>query len=442
MPPAYNQAASWEELNEYGTPFSTNPWDLRSHPAIAQDAKNDFTTVLPVCAAANSVGCIEVPQYSMDAGQTWSSAQQVASPGQRHYAWGREIDGSIELLKTSTYAANPSKGLFQGVVPNFWTLPGATHSLGEGYVINAVLHSKVAAGSNVAKVFAIDILANAGSYTVDTIGTCKYWVEDTAETFGVHPGYCYEAVNMPANLDLRVSVRLGNRLNELSGWFDGRLKDPVINFGTAKAGVLSVEGQPVQVNYMQTPNIPKSSKLYDVPPAIEKSQLPMGTRGGYSARDGLMGFIKFASVIPAKADVQNTVWRMSSWQQAVGISKCKSNPGVQGVVLSNATTYSSAPPSLNALTGNLSFQVASTHLNPDGSNNIGEYRLLLQQKLVKCIWGSNLTGAASISVVDSDGSTELATTSFGSVNGWAQFYAAGFHYSRAKIVMKLIAKKK
>ncbi|MFM6963841.1 MAG: hypothetical protein ACKOWJ_06255 [Micrococcales bacterium] len=447
-PGAKKQAWFWAENAAASTPFSANPWDASLTPWMAAHAKEDFPTVLALCVAPSDLGCISDISYSLDAGSTWQKPVQELSPGQRSFIDGHWTGSAWEYLFTSNYLADASKGLFQSVSPNYFALPGADNSIGNHYFINAVVHSAVAAGSKKAVMQGIDLLVQAGKATEP--GFKQTFCDDPDKTFieaskpqtqNTPNGYCFEAVNIPSNVRFRMSVNLGTRLSELSGWFDGRLGNPSIDFGTAKAGVISVEGDPVSVDYAQTKSIDSSSKLYDVTPEIEKLQGDYGTRGVLEPRNGMATFTKTSSIIPLKAAATNTVWRIQSWKQQVGISKCKSNPGVQGIVLTNAMTYSPTPPTLNALTGDMSFQVASAHQNPDGTLNKGEYRLLLQQGLVKCIWGSKLTGSASISVTDNNGASEVATTSLGTSNGWTQFYAVNFHYSKATIKVRLNTKK-
>jgi hypothetical protein len=249
-----------------------------------------------------------------------------------------------------------------------------------------------------------------------------------------------QTVNLPENLKLRVKVRLGERISELSGWFDGRIKDAEVDFGQVEPGVISVEGNPVTVSTISTSEIPKSDPLYPMDQRSKDADaLARGLHETAFGRDGLATYKRVESRILEKAVSTNTYWRLSSWSQTDGQLQCPAAKGVLGVAMTNATTYDPKAPTWNASTNSLDFQVASSHLMEDGSLNQGYYRLLISEAYAKCLWGSNATKrSAAISVLGSDGTTEVATTTFGGSNGWIHFDAAGYHYSSPKIVVKLL----
>jgi hypothetical protein len=137
----------------------------------------------------------------------------------------------------------------------------------------------------------------------------------------------------------------------------------------------------------------------------------------------------------ASAEV-DTVWKISSWTRDVGIDECASNPGIQGIIITNATTYSPNPPAFDAQTGELNFRVASTHYLPDGVTlNRGYYKLILQEKLADCLWGAGNAAAASISVKENSGAANIADTSIQTMNGWVTFTATNFHFSAPEILI-------
>lgn len=433
MPPKLTFAQAWAENFGQSTPMSENPFDSRNSTSNQMVLGGDFQTVLGLCQSEAEVGCIDPIQFSLDGGTTWKSAIPLQSPGQRFFKFGGYISANNwDLAFTSTYDANPSQGLLRAVPPNYWQLPGAENAAGDTYMINAVASSALLAGK--ASLKGLDLIATAGKATMTSnVANCPYW---NVQTSGIkvddptHPGYCFEPVNLPTNLRLRVSVQLGNRLGELKGWFDGRINDPNIDFGTATPGVITVEGSPMAVDYTETVDIPKGDPLYGGSANTEEGQIAFGTRGIEQPRTGLALYKQYLSKIPDAAAAQNTVWRISSWNDsAMASNRCSSTPGVQGIVISNATTYDPAPPTLNAQDGSLNFTVAAPHLNPDGTPNQGIYRLFVQKALAKCLWGSDVNGSATISVTDGDGTQDAAITTMGESNSWVHFSATGFHYS-------------
>jgi hypothetical protein len=439
LPPAYTQVNAWLDSNTNSVPFSTNPWDSRNSVQNQNQMMRDFTTVLPVCASENSIGCVLGVEYSTDNGETWSKAKQLVSPGQRNYAFGRiGQDGKWDIAKSSIYPADPSKNLWQSEQPAYWELLGANHSLGNHYFINATVHSS-ADYANKSIINGIELSANAGEVRNISGIDCHYWLTEVDKADTARSDYCFEAVNMPTNLSLRMKVNLGSRIKELSGWFDGRLDNAVIDFGKLKAGQLVVEGKAVSINYVQTNPIKKGEPGYTVPADLEKMQaaINVGIREISNSRDGIDKFINLLPYMPDKAFIQNSVWRLNSWQASGSILGCGATSGLQGIVLSNATAYDSSGPRLNSSSQAIDFHVASSHLNPDGSLNLGTYTLMLQEKIAKCIWGESLSGQASVSVSDVDGVQTIATSSFVTKNGWAIFKAEGFHFSAPTISVKL-----
>jgi hypothetical protein len=432
-PPVDTQVATWMESNTSSTRFSFSPFDERNSATNRQQALNSFDTVLGVCAPTNNVGCIESVRYSAD-GFTWYTATLARNLDQRFWAYYNMTDSQGEAHQlTSTWPADPARGLFQASLPNEFSLPNAPHAIGSEYLINATAISKVVDG--VARMQGIELEAIAGRVKTDS-AECDYW---RVETSIVQPRnyYCYEPVDLPENLQLEVNVELGSRISELSGWFDGRLMNPSITFGNATSpGRISVKGSPLKVNYFETAPIPKGHSLFDVPDYVNEIQKQggIGTRGSSSPRTGLNSFLRLESFVPNASAEIDTVWKLNSWTNNVGISQCASNPGIQGIIITNATTYSPNPPSFDALTGNLNFQVASTHFLPDGtSTNLGYYKLFLQEKLANCLWGTSDISSAAITVKEPSGVANQATTSAEKVNGWLSFTASNYHYSAPKI---------
>jgi hypothetical protein len=156
--------------------------------------------------------------------------------------------------------------------------------------------------------------------------------------------------------------------------------------------------------------------------------------------DGIQNWNKYASKIVETAAATNTYWRLSSWLDgSQNQYSCPNVTGVKGVVLTNAAAYTPSAPAWNRSTGALDFEVASTHLKANGEANEGFYDLLLNDKIAKCIWGAGVTGGkASISVINADGTPQVATTTFAISGGWAKFKAYGYHYSKPQISVNLI----
>jgi hypothetical protein len=98
------------------------------------------------------------------------------------------------------------------------------------------------------------------------------------------------------------------------------------------------------------------------------------------------------------------------------IRSCLSNSkDLTGIVTTNAGMYISSPPTFNKETQSLDYKVSSPHLNEAGKPNVGNY----------------------VSIVSSDGSSQVATTAVSERNGWLYLSANGFNYSSPTVRVKL-----
>lgn len=435
LPPENNWKLTWSDSLHNGLFFSTDPRletlseTNRSQVALA------YKTVLGLCDQNVVVGCISKIRYRLNG--EWEEPRPLVSPGQRKHAFGSlAAPGSPnkwDIAETAVYQANESQGFFRAVEPNLFALEKAPHKFGTEYWINAVTTSTFANGKS--KLNGLDISVWATKVVNNCTETeLDVRVETTRGTF------CNYVVNFPIDLEMEIEVNLGQRISELSGWFDGRITDPQIDFGEKAPGLISVRGKPSVVSSAMTNFIPKGDSLYEVPQVVEDAQRPYGTLGSFISRvDGFENWLKFSSKIRDLSSGTNTYWRLSSWDDQVrGRYGCSEAKGVLGVVLSNAIAYTPGAPNYDRANSTLKFQVAAPHLKADGSQNVGFYDLLIKESVAKCLWGNDMAAnKAEISVTNADGSAQVATTTFAVSNGWAKFKAYGFHYSNPAIAVKL-----
>ncbi len=431
MPPKQNLVKYWTDSTNPGVFFSTDPFDPSLSEQNRTNVQSGFKTVLGVCESEADEGCLRSVQFNVNG--EWSDAKLLTSPGQRSYAFGGITkDLKWDVVNSKTYAADPAKGIYRASQPNLFEVTNAAHRLGNQYWVNAVLTSQISSGK--AKIKGLDISA----WAVRIDPNCKSDGNLSYIPIAPRGGYCQYLVNLPSSISIRVSVDLGTRLSELSGWFDGRVMNPEIDMGVTQPGVLTVEGSPIEVSSAITSQIPKGDPLYNVTPDVEAMQGPVGTNSTALSRDGLYDWNRFAPKILDIANSTNTFWRLSSWvNNSQGNYGCSNASGVLGVVFSDATAYTPGAPKFDRATGSLKFEVASPHYDASGSKNIGFYDLLVKESVAKCLWGNTLTAnRAEISVVNADGSDQVATTIFSMSKGWAKFKAYGFHYSTPSISVK------
>lgn len=435
MPPKQTLRIVWQDSVNAGAYFSTDPRNTENSEANRKQITSGFKTVLGLCGSKIEPGCIASVEFK--SGDGWRNAEILKSPGQRAYAFGSITpDLKWDVAKSSLYKADPTVGIFAASEPNLFKFPGATHRLGDNYWVNAVVTSSM--NGDKAMISGLDVSA----WAVEIQPNCRVRSVMVIETN--QGAYCNNLVNLPKDLEIKVSIFFGGRIKELSGWFDGRMLHPTIDFGVTKEGYVTVSGSPVEVSTAVTSFIPKGDPLYDIRPEVEIMQGEVGeSRQALGRMDGIMQWNRFGSKVLDKAASTNTYWRLSSWLGGnQGQYNCPTVSGVRGVVLSNAAAYTPTAPALNRATGSLDFEVASTHFKANGDLNDGFYDLLLNEKLAKCIWGAGVSGnKAAISVVNADGSAQVATTTFAISGGWAKFKAYGYHYSKPTIKVNLVSDK-
>jgi hypothetical protein len=120
-------------------------------------------------------------------------------------------------------------------------------------------------------------------------------------------------------------------------------------------------------------------------------------------------------------------------------SSClKGSKNLTGMVTTNAGMYIASPPTFNQATQTLDYKVAAPHLNDKGDSNIGNYNLVLNSEVARCIYGfTSAPVSATISIVSSNSTTQVATTAVREKDGWLYLSAAGYGYSDPTIKVKL-----
>lgn len=115
-----------------------------------------------------------------------------------------------------------------------------------------------------------------------------------------------------------------------------------------------------------------------------------------------------------------------------------SQPG--GISSSNATLAQDSPPVWDAENQSFSYRVAAFGKLPNGKLFKGDYSLIIPSEIAKCLWASNLTNARlQLSVINSDGTPNIATVTTKISTERFSFHAAGFHFSSPKLVARVVS---
>jgi hypothetical protein len=140
-----------------------------------------------------------------------------------------------------------------------------------------------------------------------------------------------------------------------------------------------------------------------------------------------------------KAAYAPTVWTVKNIRSGTQFEKCmKGQESLSGIVSTNSTMYIGAPPTFNQVDQSLDYQVTAPHFLPDGTEFKGMYNLIIKSDVARCIYGfTSAPVSATISIVSSDGTNQVATTLFGERDGWMYLKANNFTFSAPTLKVKL-----
>jgi hypothetical protein len=100
--------------------------------------------------------------------------------------------------------------------------------------------------------------------------------------------------------------------------------------------------------------------------------------------------------------------------------------------------YVASPPTFNKADQSLDYKVIAPHYLPDGKEFKGMYNLVIKSDVARCIYGFSAAPVkATISIVSSDGTAQVATSVVGERDGWLYLSANNFTFSSPIVKVKL-----
>lgn len=237
---------------------------------------------------------------------------------------------------------------------------------------------------------------------------------------------------------------MGEELRNISSWMYARSSDPSIRVESSLTGkILQLTGSPMLV---PTAHAPMSrDQLLGIFPGLNPATFGVFPATGMSMLIDSWGIDLFKKSLPYISD--NSIGENVAWHFDSGFAygnKCFQNLdlGLGGIVVSNASSFSSSPPTWNETETSLDYEVGAPHYLSTGQINEGEYRILIQTGIAKCLWGAEvLDGHASISIIDDAGVSQHVTSTFKVKDDFLYLSIAGFHYSASKIKVVVEAPK-
>ena len=263
--------------------------------------------------------------------------------------------------------------------------------------------------------------------------------------------------------DLNVEFGFTMKLQtKLTGWIHGRVTDVDVAITKASDGdqVITVKGKPSVI-----PGVAAWYKKTDLPPSLKAHYANdpnvdtggagwPGPTGGANPGDGLPysilkeGFgyndgsfkevLAWIAAVSDKATIAPTVWSIRSIGSGE-IARCATDQqSLSGFVTTNASMYIASPPTYNTVDQTLDYKVIAPHYLPDGKEFKGMYNLVIKSDVARCIYGFSAAPVkATISIVSSDGTAQVATTVVGERDGWLYLSANNFTFSAPIVKVKL-----
>lgn len=431
-----------------------------------------FRAILPTCVSDSDVDCI-VSLSAVDESGKILQGEFV------QYTYGNKHPNAFigDSRYTTVHASDPS----------IWKIQGAEHGFGSEYGLMVSVSNGIQFGRDISNnsSFSVNLFPisrlNTDYSTPDINGYSNYpkCLENNstpgltsvgcgggAQEFGryrcalkmIANATCLLQHAFPENIRFRVVTRLAK---QPSAMLHGRLKDPSISISTTTgATTISVEAGSVRV-----PILSSGGDFNSLTPDLQSywnNCISTGTCTGSSRQakgnvwsDPLRRNIQdyappygsrslalvttFAKSVKDVSVAAPSAWniRTLGQDQMQSAAKCfKSGVGFLGVVTTNSTTYSEGPPVFQD--GFLNYKVASLHYLPSGEVFKGNYNLVLRSDVARCLYGfTNAPISASIEVLSSDGSAQVATTVVTERDNWLYLSANGFTFSSPTVRVEL-----
>ncbi len=437
-------------------------------PGCGLDKYMQFDTVLSKCNDLNSHDCVSSISATNDSGKIFSINYKENYPSSTPYS----------------YKGDSKLNLPGGGTSFLVDIPELPHGGGTSYLVTVAMN-----GSKDFKETKFRITDfQAGIFAVSKIsvncslpGPERDWKAHSLKVIGrAHttggcflPGIrtqppcvqmdtnsCLVSWPLPTDINFGLTIKLSANV---TGWLHGRLTDVEAKIESSEDGdqLITVSGKPTKVPgifaYFKKSGFPSElTKLYaDDPDGADENGMgwddgtnqPLVDGNPYSILKGIYNYdegafkeiLAWINVIGDKATFSPTSWSLRTIQSSREYSNClKDSSKLAGIVTTNATMYIGAPPTFNTKTQTLEYKVAAPHLTSKGEVFKGTYNLAIRSEVARCIYKfTNAPISGSISVISSDGTTNVATTALGEKNGWIYLSANGFTFSSPTIKIKL-----
>jgi hypothetical protein len=181
--------------------------------------------------------------------------------------------------------------------------------------------------------------------------------------------------------------------------------------------------------------VSSDGKIVNGPDGLPYSILKLGS--DYNA-GSFAETLAWINAVGDKATYAPTAWAFRSIEGQEYESCMRGSSSLSGLVSTNSTMYVGNPPTFDKSSQSLDYKVMSPHYLPNGEEFKGSYDLIIRSDVARCIYGfSKAPVSATISIVSSEGTSQVATTTFIERDGWMYLVARGFTFSSPTIRVKL-----
>ena len=460
-----NHFATLQSFTSANSKFGEKPTSLKnctSYPNVECSSENfyNYKAFFGNCESDNSHDCV-------------LGVSAKSSDGTIHKAkYVEDFPGKSEYSFTGNVAANLPDGGSAFIVE----IPTLPHSKGSLYLVTVNVDgskqfndSKFRINDFRAGIFAVTMVT--GSYNpshpnnevsnIPFVGQVSNQRVAHDFTTGKTSGCaqatrtrCALAWPLPTDVEFSISLKLRTKIN---GWIHGRLNEVSANIANAGDGdqLITVSGKPVVVptvfEWFHLDQLPSSvKKFYENDAQFMKQGTGYGGKSwgeqtsilkdyiGYTSRE-FPEAIAWYSAIGDKANSTATAWSFRTIESNNLSRQCTSSSNeLTGIVTTNSNMFVAAPPDFNQADQSLDYKVSSPHYLSDGSVFKGTYNLVMRSDYARCLYGfTDAPVSASVSILSSDGTAQVATTVLGERNGWLYLSANNFTFSSPTVRVKL-----
>ena len=422
---------------------------------------SQYMATLPHCVSDAQVDCIAGVTASKSDGSVLSVNYGADFPG----------------VRPSDFKGDPSIGLPTGGSSFLIDIPDAPHPGGTKYLVIAEMSGSRGKGNATfsppqfqAGIFAVSLIN--GTYfpsrpSTDPAGFGGLGVT-AYQRLIMEPGgkfsACAQATEttcampwpLPLDLKFSLTLRLSTRI---TGWLHGRVANAEANISTDSQNheIVTVSGNPsivpVIFGWQKKAELPPSlAAFYGAHPNLYQNGTGFGCNSFCSPsqwvsviRDSVFydqlsmdESVAWLAAIKDTAPVAPVEWSIRSMENGSDSSCYRDNSTLSGLLTTNATNFLSGPPTFDSASQTLDYKVVAPHFLPNGDVFKGIYNLVIRSDVARCLYHfSSAPIKATVSIVDSSGVSQVATTIINESNGWLNMRATGFTFSNPTIKVKL-----